>query len=51
MSLGIWAIGQFFNEQKASSYFKAFSAYMLGIITFVVMAVIIGLLVDVIFKH
>lgn len=31
-----WAIGQFFNSKKASSYLKAFFSYILGVVTFAI---------------
>lgn len=46
-----WAIGQFFDRKKISSFVKALSAYLLGMITALTMAVLIGYLIDVIFKH
>jgi hypothetical protein len=44
----IWAIGQFFNRAKASSYIKALLAYMLGFITFIIGAAVIGIGYDII---
>jgi len=46
-----WAIGQFFDQKKAMSYFKSFSAYILGMITFMLAAVLIGVAIDLVFKH
>lgn len=46
-----WAIGQFFGKDKISNYIKAFCAYMLGLITFAVSAISLGLLIDQIAKH
>lgn len=46
-----WAIGQFFNKKKISSYLKALSAYLLGMLTSMITALLIGYLVDIIFKH
>lgn len=45
-----WGIGQFFNPKKASSYLKALVAYILGMICFTVIAVLIGILADLILK-
>lgn len=42
----IWAIGQFFNKRKASSYIKAFFSNILGSISFFVIAAIIAILID-----
>lgn len=41
-----WAIGQFFDKKKPASYFKAFAAYMLGMITFLLAAILVGTSVD-----
>lgn len=41
-----WAIGQFFESNKISSYIKAFFAYVLGMLTFSVSVIIIGGLID-----
>lgn len=41
-----WAIGQFFDERKATSYIKAFTAYVLGMISFAFSAIIIGYICD-----
>lgn len=46
-----WAIGQFFDKRKWVNYLKALGAYMLGMITFFVLVMIAGSLVDVIWKH
>lgn len=43
-----WAIGQFFEKGKFVSYVKAFFAYMLGMITFSLLAVLIGVITDMI---
>jgi Protein of unknown function (DUF3667) len=47
----IWAIGQFFDKKKASSYFKAFASYMIGVITFYMLAIALGTLIDILIKH
>jgi len=44
----IWAIGQFFDKKKAINYFKAFASYMLGSIVFMLSAIILGIIVDLI---
>jgi hypothetical protein len=46
-----WAIGQFFNKKKPASYIKALIAYLLGMVTFTLLALIIGTVIDVSFKH
>lgn len=46
----IWAIGHFFDPRKIMSYVKAFFAYFLGMISYYVLAVSIGVLVDSILK-
>lgn len=40
-----WAVGQFF-ERRFGNYAKAFFAYFLGMITFSIMAIILGMLID-----
>lgn len=46
----IWAIGQFFNSRKFMSYFKALLAYILGFLTFSILATSLGLVIDMISK-
>lgn len=46
-----WAIGSFFGKEKILNYVKAFFAYTLGMITFTVTSVSLGILIDFIFKH
>jgi hypothetical protein len=46
-----WAIGQFFNKSKAGSYFKALASYTLGMITFYLLAMVIGAVTDLLIKH
>ena len=46
-----WAIGQFFGKDKIFNYVKAFFAYILGLLTFVISAISIGLLINQIIKH
>lgn len=41
-----WAIGQFFRIKGIGSYVKAFFAYMLGMITFTIVVLIVGTLID-----
>jgi len=45
-----WAIGQFFEKGRFVSYVKAFFAYLLGMLTFSILAVAIGVVVDMIIK-
>lgn len=46
-----WAIGQFFDKKKPINYLKAFSSYMLGMITLIFFAIAIGALIDPLIKH
>lgn len=46
-----WAIGQFFDKTKPVNYLKAFVAYLLGMITFNLLVVILGTLIDLAIKH
>lgn len=46
-----WAIGQFYGQQKALTYIKALSAYILGMITFWIFPVLIGTIIDLLNKH
>lgn len=41
-----WAIGQFFDAKGLGNYFKALAAYILGLITFSVMVLLLGLTID-----
>ena len=41
-----WAIGSFFGNSKKMNYLKAFLSYMLGMITFSLAAVAVGLVID-----
>ncbi len=45
-----WAIGHFFDKRKVTSYIKAFFAYMLGMFTFALTAIITGIIVDLIIR-
>ena len=42
----IYAIAQFFSSKKVSTYFKALVSYILGMITFTIVAFGIGFLID-----
>lgn len=46
-----WAIGQFYDKRKTSSYIKAFFAYILGMITFSLTIILIGTIIDLVIKH
>ncbi|WP_276486027.1 DUF3667 domain-containing protein [Paraflavitalea pollutisoli] len=46
-----WAIGQFFDKKKAGNYFKALAAYLLGMMTFSLVAIAIGITIDLLIKH
>ncbi|MGL5113653.1 MAG: DUF3667 domain-containing protein [Flavobacterium sp.] len=46
-----WAVGQFYDKTKISSYFKAFFAYIFGMLTFALAVIIVGALTDLIIKH
>jgi Protein of unknown function (DUF3667) len=45
-----WAIGQFFEKRKLMNYIKAFFAYLLGMLTFSLTAILIGTIADLIIK-
>ncbi len=45
-----YAIGQFFDKRKLISYVKSFIAYLLGMITFSLAAVVIGVIIDLIIQ-
>jgi len=44
----VWAIGQFFDKSKVTSYLKSFAAYVLGMLTFSGGILLLGYVVDVI---
>jgi len=46
-----WAIGQFFYSKNVVSYVKVLGAYILGMITFWILPVIFGTLIDLLNKH
>lgn len=46
-----WAVGQFFNSKKISAYLKAFSAYILGMLTFSAIIYMLTLVADLLIKH
>ena len=43
-----FAIGQFYDKRKIASYVKAFLAYILGMVTFVLLLMIVGAIIDLI---
>lgn len=45
-----WAIGHFFGKRKITNYVKAFFAYILGMLTFSITAILIGTLIDLLVK-
>lgn len=47
----VWAVGQFFDRVKVSSYFKALAGYVLGMISFWVVPILIGTLIDMVSRH
>lgn len=46
-----WAIGIFFDKAKIASYVKALFAYILGMLTFTLTAILSGTLIDLIITH
>jgi hypothetical protein len=46
-----WAIGSFFNAGRVSSYVKALVAYLLGMISFGIAAVLLGILIALFILH
>jgi hypothetical protein len=45
-----YAVGQFFDKRKLSSYVKVFIAYLLGMISFSLAALLIGIIIDLIIQ-
>ena len=45
-----WAIGHFFDRTKTASFVKAFFAYILGMLTFSLSAILFGVIIDLIIK-
>ncbi len=41
-----WAIGQFFSVRSPIAYLKALAAYLLGMFTFMIFGVLLGVLID-----
>jgi len=46
-----WGIGQFFGKKKITNYLKGLLSYIFGMISFALIALIIGLIIDLINKH
>jgi hypothetical protein len=46
-----WSVGQFFDKSKIMNYVKAFFAYLMGYILFILSIFVIGFAVDFIVKH
>lgn len=46
-----WAVGHFFEKEKVIRYVKAFFAYILGMLSFSLVAILIGTITDLIIKH
>jgi len=46
-----WGIGQFFDKRKITNYLKGLLSYVLGMISFTLIALIIGFLMDLMNKH
>lgn len=48
MTYCIWAIGHFFERTRLTSYLKALTAYVFGVVTFAIFLFMLGILVDLI---
>lgn len=46
-----WAIGHFFDRTKIGSYVKAFFAYILGMLTYLLILIFSGTIIDLLIKH
>lgn len=46
-----WAVGQFFDQSKSISYIKAFISYILGMLTFSLSIMILGIIIHLITKQ
>lgn len=46
-----WAVGNFYDKRKIAAYVKSFFAYILGMLTFSVLMILTGAVIDVIIKH
>ena len=45
-----WAVGNFFGKKKIINYVKALFAYILGMLTFFIIAILSGSLIDLLAK-
>lgn len=46
-----WAIGHFFGKSRVFNYVKALFAYILGMITFTISTILVGIIIDLITKQ
>ncbi len=46
-----WGIGQFFGKSKITNYLKGLLSYVFGMISFALIALVMGILIDLINKH
>jgi hypothetical protein len=46
-----WGIGHFFGKKKITNYLKGLLSYIFGMISFALLTLIIGLIIDLINKH
>ena len=46
-----WGIGQFFDKKKIINYLKGSLSYLLGMISFTLLALVLGVLINLIEKH
>ena len=51
MAYSTWAIGQFFDRKKVSSYIKAFTSYLLGFILFGFILAFVAAFIDIVIKY
>ncbi len=47
----VWAIGSFFDKKKIANYFKALASYLLGMLTFLILTIAVGITIDILTKH
>ena len=47
----VWAIGSFFDKEKIANYFKALASYLLGMLTFLILTIAVGITIDILTKH
>lgn len=46
----VWAISRFFDKRKKTNYLKGLISYFLGMISFLIVAILIGVLIDLVIK-